>query len=303
MIKYIKKSRYPIFRYFMLGIWTLIAGFPIFWIVATSFKPAHQWTSWPVVYVSQEPTLENYREVWGIGEKTVKEATQIYDKAKDARPESVSMNKAWKAFGNSLLIALISTSLTVVFGTIIAYGVSRFQILSEVRMFQLLMLRMIPPIVVAAPLTLYYTTLNLMDSVTGLVLIYFITTLPYAVWMTKSFIDEVPREIEQAAELLGATRWRTIVEVVFPLVRSGVVATFMFILILTWSEYLMSFILSKVDVVTLPVQLSKYEGSTEGRMYGTQSALAVGITFPLMLIGIFIRKHLVRGFTFGMVKR
>ena len=77
----------------------------------------------------------------------------------------------------------------------------------------------------------------------------------------------------------------------------------MFILILTWSEYLMSFILSKVDVVTLPVQLSKYEGSTEGRMYGTQSALAVGITLPLMLIGIFIRKHLVRGFTFGMVKR
>lgn len=303
MIQYFKRSRFPIFRYFILAIWTLIAGFPIFWIVATSFKPAHQWTSWPVVYVSQEPTLENYSEVWGITEKTEKEATQTYEKGKYARPESVSMNKAWKAFGNSLWIALISTSLTVLFGTIIAYGVSRFQILSEIRMFQLLMLRMIPPIVVAAPLTLYYTTLGLMDSVTGLVLIYFITTLPYAVWMTKSFIDEVPREIEQAAELLGATRWRTILEIIFPLIRSGIVATFMFILILTWSEYLMSFILSKVDVVTLPVQLSKYEGSTEGRMYGTQSALAVGITLPLMLIGIFIRKHLVRGFTFGMVKR
>ncbi|MED5579357.1 MAG: carbohydrate ABC transporter permease [Nitrospinota bacterium] len=303
MAYYLKRWRFPFFRYLVLGIWTLIAGFPIFWIAATSFKPAHQWTSWPVVYVSNEPTMENYREVWGIREKTVEEASQTYEKGKDARPESVSMNKAWKAFGNSLLIALIATSLTVAFGTVIAYGVSRFQILSEIRMFQLLMLRMIPPIVVAAPLTLYYTTLNLMDSVTGLVLIYFITTLPYAVWMTKSFIDEVPREIEQAAELLGATRWRTIVEVVFPLIRSGIVATFMFILILTWSEYLMSFILSKVDVVTLPVQLSKYEGSTEGRMYGTQSALAVGITLPLMLIGIFIRKHLVRGFTFGMVKR
>jgi len=129
------------------------------------------------------------------------------------------------------------------------------------------------------------------------------TSLPYAVWMTKSFIDEVPREMEQAAEILGASRWQTIWEIIFPLIRSGVVATFLFILILTWSEYLLSFILSKVDVVTLPVQLSKYEGTTEGRVYGYQAALAVGVTLPLIVIGCFIRKHLVRGFTFGMVKR
>jgi multiple sugar transport system permease protein len=86
-------------------------------------------------------------------------------------------------------------------------------------------------------------------------------------------------------------------------VRSGIVATFMFILILTWSEYLMALILLKTDVVTLPIQLSKYEGATEGRVYGRQAALAVGITIPLVFVGIFIRKHLVRVFSFGMVKR
>ncbi len=170
-------------------------------------------------------------------------------------------------------------------------------------MFHLLMLRMIPPIVVVAPLSLYYSALNLLDTVVGLVIVYFLTTLPYAVWMTKSFIDEVPREIEHAAQLLGASRWRTIWEVILPLVRSGLVATFLFIMILTWSEYLLALILSKTEVVTLPVELSKYEGSTEGRVYGRQAALAVGITFPLIIVGIFIRKHLARGFSFGMVRR
>ena len=106
-------------------------------------------------------------------------------------------------------------------------------------------------------------------------------------WMIKSFIDELPREIEQAAMILGASRLRTLWEIVFPLVRSGIVATFLFILILTWSEYLLALLLSKTEVVTLPVELSKYEGSVEGRVYGRQAALAVGITLPLIAIGIF----------------
>ena len=83
----------------------------------------------------------------------------------------------------------------------IAYGVSRYRILSEVRMFQLLILRMIPPIVIVAPLSLYYTAIGLIDTRIGLILVYFLTTLPYAVWMTRSFIDEVPLEVEPTAAL------------------------------------------------------------------------------------------------------
>ena len=114
--------------------------------------------------------------------------------------------------------------------------------------------------------------------------------------MTKSFIDEVPREIEQAAEILGASRWRTLFEILLPLIRSGLVATFLFILILTWSEYLLALIITKTQVTTLPIELSKYQGTTEGRVYGRQAALAVGITIPLMIVGLLIRKHLARGF-------
>jgi multiple sugar transport system permease protein len=286
-----KRRCFAALRFAVLGAWFLIVAFPIYWVVETSFKPDHEWFAWPPVYWTTTPTLENYRTVW-TGE------TRVY-----RTQEALSMQKPWLALQHTLTIALIATGLSVAFGTLLAYGVSRYGLLSERRMFNLLMLRMIPPIVVAAPLTLYYSALHLLDSVTGLVIVYVITTLPYSVWMTKSFIDEIPLEVEQAAAILGASRWRTIWEVVVPLVRSGVVATFMFVLILTWSEYLMALILTKTEVVTLPVQLAKYEGSSEGRVYGRQAALAVGITIPLVVIGCMIRKHLVRGFSFGMVRR
>ena len=278
-------------RYGVLSLWALVSFFPIYWMVSTSFKPDNQWFSWPPVYFPDPPTLANYLNVWF-------EAGQY-----DVTQYAISSQKPLISMWNSTVIATTSTFLSVLFGSILAYGVSRYRILSEARMFQLLMLRMIPPIVVVAPLSLYYSALGLLDSRTGLILIYFLTTLPYAVWMTKSFIDEVPREIEQAAEILGASRWRTIFEIVLPLIRSGLVATFLFILILTWSEYLLALILTKTQVATLPIELSKYQGSTEGRVYGRQAALAVGITIPLMIVGLLIRKHLARGFSFGMVRR
>ena len=291
MNKRTKKRIFESFRYSTLTIWLLIVAFPLFWIVSTSFKPDAEWFAWPPVYWSETPTLANYANVW-TGKEEYADTQYIQ-----------SMQKPWVALGNSTLIAFISTTLAVFFGSLIAYGVSRYQMLSEARMFQLLMLRMVPPIVIVAPLSLHYSTLKLLDTHLGLIIVYFLTTLPYAVWMTKSFIDEVPVEVEQAAEILGASKLRTIWEVVLPLVRSGLVATFLFILILTWSEYLLALILSKTEVVTLPIELSKYEGSTEGRVYGRQAALAVGITIPLIIIGLFIRKHLARGFSFGMVRK
>ena len=238
-------------RFIVLSLWALIVFFPIYWMVSTSFKPDTQWFAWPPVYFPDPPTFDNYMNVWfGVQEYAQTQYIQ-------------SLQKPLIALRNSLIISCAATFLAVAFGAVIAYGVSRYRILSDVRMFQLLMLRMIPPIVFVAPLSLYYSAIGLLDSMFGLILIYFLTSLPYAVWMTKSFIDEVPREIEQAAEILGASRWRTIFEVV----------------------------------------LSKYQGTSEGRVYGRQAALAVGITVPLMIVGIVIRKHLVRGFSFGMVRR
>lgn len=292
MTKTQRRRAASVARYAVLTLWAAIVIFPLYWIVSTSFKPQNQWFSWPPVYLPSPPTLQNYRDVW-IGATSVAEGGQT----------ALSLQTPFLALRNSLILAFGATTLAVLYGSIIAYGVSRYRLLSETRMFQLLMLRMVPPIVIAAPLSLYFSYIGLLDSMVGLGAMYFLTSLPYAVWMTKSFIDEVPREVEQAAEILGASRWRTVFEVVLPLIRSGLVATFMFILILNWSEYLLALILSKTNIVTLPVELSKFEGSTEGRLFGRQAALSVGITLPLIIVGLCIRKHLARGFSFGMVRR
>jgi multiple sugar transport system permease protein len=279
-------------RYFVLTLWAFVVAFPLYWMVTTSFKPSDEWFAWPPVWWPSPATLDNYREVW-LGTTSVAAGAQY----------AMEMQTPFLALRNTLMLAFGATTLAVLYGSIIAYGVSRYRLLSETRMFQLLMLRMVPPIVIVAPLSLYFSYIGLLDSMWGLGALYFVSSLPYAVWMTKSFIDEVPREVEQAAEILGASRWRTVFEVVLPLIRSGLVATFMFILILNWSEYLLALILSKTHIVTLPVELSKFEGSTEGRLFGRQAALSVGITLPLMIVGILIRKHLARGFSFGMVRR
>ena len=148
-----------IVRYAVLTLWALFAAFPIYWMVSTSFKPDNQWFSWPPVYLPDPPTLANYLNVWfGAGEYAV---TQY----------AISSQKPLVSLWNSAVIASTSTFLAVLFGSVLAYGVSRYRILSEARMFQLLMLRMIPPIVVVAPLSLYYSALGLLDSRTGLILV------------------------------------------------------------------------------------------------------------------------------------
>lgn len=291
MTKERKRRLRAIGRYAALGVWLAIVVFPLFWAVMTSFKPPYEWFTWPPTWIPNPFTLNNYRVVW-FGELLDTQYVQ-----------SASIQTPFFALVNSIVIAGTSTLLSVVLGLLVAYGVSRYGILSERTLFRLLILRMVPPIVVAVPIVIFYSTLGLSDTYIGLITIYVVSTLPYSVWMTKSFIDEVPVEIEQSAELLGAGRLRTIWEVVFPLIRSGVVATFLFILILTWSEYLMALLLSATNISTLPVQLNKYEGSTEGRLYGWQQALALGVTVPLVVIGYAIHKHLVRGFSFGMLKR
>src|SRR5215813_6598938 len=133
-------------RYSILTVWGGIVIFPLFWIVSTSFKPQDQWFSWPPVYLPSRPTLENYRDVW-VGATTLAEGAQT----------ALSLQTPFLALRNSLILSFGATTLAVLYGAVIAYGVSRYRLLSETRMFQLLMLRMVPPIVVVAPLSLYFS--------------------------------------------------------------------------------------------------------------------------------------------------
>src|SRR3972149_6897017 len=136
MTKSQKKRIVAVARYVILTAWAVIVAFPLYWTVSTSFKPSEQWFAWPPVYFTDPLTLDNYLNVWGGLQEY---ASTVY---------ATSLQRPWIALGNSILISFSATTLAVLYGAVIAYGVSRYKVLSDVRMFQLLMLRMIPPIVI-----------------------------------------------------------------------------------------------------------------------------------------------------------
>jgi multiple sugar transport system permease protein len=175
---------------------------------------------------------------------------------------------------------------------------------------------MIPPIVVAISILIYFAILipyatsallgvrvSLFDTYIGLILIYAVTTLPFVIWMMLTFIDEVPYTLEHAARLMGAGRLMVIRRVVLPLVASGMVVTFLFVFILNWAEFLLALTLTHPEVTTLTVLLNKFQSASEGRLYGPQAAIGTIITIPVVILGILIQKHLVKGFSFGTIRR
>ena len=117
------------------------------------------------------------------------------------------------------------------------------------------------------------------------------------------FIDEVPYTLEHAARIMGAGRMYTLRKIVLPLVASGMVVTFLFVFILNWAEFLLALTLTHPDVSTLPVLLNKFQSASEGRLYGPQAAIGTVITIPVVIMGMLIQKHLVKGFSFGMMRR
>jgi multiple sugar transport system permease protein len=145
--------------------------------------------------------------------------------------------------------------------------------------------------------------ISLFDTYIGLILIYTVTTLPFVIWMMLTFIDEVPYTLEHAARLMGAGRMTVIWRVVLPLVASGMVVTFLFIFILNWAEFLLALTLTHPEVTTLTVLLNKFQSASEGRLYGPQAAIGTMITIPVVILGMLIQKHLVKGFSFGTIRK
>ncbi len=285
-----RRGLFSAFRYFVLSIWLAVVAFPLFWMVATSFKRPGELFAWPPVWWPPDPTLFNYVRVWVNGVFVGLEDSDL----------TVALGP-WTALINTFVIAFTSSVLATLFAAVLAYGVSRYRIMSDTQLLMTLMLRLVPPFVIAGPLVIYYGAIGLDDTRTGLILLYMLTTFPYALLVLKSFVDDIPLEYEQAAELLGASRWQVLWEVILPLLKPGLAVTFLFLFILNWSEFFLALILSKTDVSTLPMHLNRFAG--QGGGHGIQAALSVGATVPLIVIGLLIRKHLVRGLSFGFVRR
>jgi multiple sugar transport system permease protein len=204
---------------------------------------------------------------------------------------------------NSVVIGGGATVLAVVLGTLAAYAFSRFKIKGESDlMFFILSTRMLPPIVVLIPIFLMFTYANLRESYLGITLLYITTGLPFVVWMMKGFFDEIPREYEEAAMTDGYSRIEAIWKIVLPEALPAMLATAVFVLITAWNEFVFVQLLNPSRATTVPPFLYAIIGYGQIE-WGRMAATSVVFLLPVVIFTFLVRNHLLRGVTFGAVRR
>jgi multiple sugar transport system permease protein len=264
--------------------------FPIFWLVMTAVKPPTDWNASPAIWLPAEPTLINFKTLFDP------------DAIREYGVGGVSQSAGDAVFG-SILASMIATFISVGTGVFSAIGLSRYSRGGRFTPLVILSGRMFPPAAIAVPFVIIFSLIGLIDTYAGLIAVYVAVTLPFSTWMLKSFVDDLPREIEEAAMLDGMSRLKAHITVTIPLIKGGLFATTMLVFILNWSEFMFALVLSYSNINTIPVQLAKYVTATAGTLYGVQAALAVLAMLPLVLGGFFIQGHLARGMTFGAIKQ
>lgn len=283
---------------------------PLAWIFLTSFKSPPDSISYPPKVVFR-PTLEGYCNLFTT--RTHQTAEYIASlPAPTSRCDEITRSRNMVIAGpsnylprfvNSLLIAFGSTALSIVLGTTAAYGFSRFKVpIKDDLLFFILSTRMMPPIAVAIPIYLMYRELGLSDTKLGMILLYTSVNVSLAVWLLKGFIDEIPREYEEAAMIDGYTRLQAFFKVVLPQATTGIVATAIFCLIFAWNEYAFAVLLTSGDAQTAPpfIPIIIGEGGQDW------PAVAAGTTLfliPILVFTVLLRRHLLRGITFGAVRK
>jgi multiple sugar transport system permease protein len=212
-------------------------------------------------------------------------------------------SKYGERFLNSVIIGFGSTFLSVFLGTIAAYAFSRFKVpMKDDLLFFILSTRMMPPIAVAIPIFLMYRQLGLSDTHLGMILLYTAVNLSLSVWLLKGFIDEIPVEYEEAALIDGYTRFQAFYKVVLPQAATGIASTAIFCLIFAWNEYAFVALLTSGTAQTAPPFIPTIIG-TGGKDWPAVAAGATLFLVPIMVFTILLRKHLLRGITFGAVRK
>ena len=264
--------------------------FPLYWMVITSIKSLSEVTLLPPRFIpiaQFQPTLDNFKAVfYSTSSSGVVTPT--------AFPQSLL---------NSILICGTATIAAVLLGTLAAYTFSRFKVKGESDLlFFILSTRMLPPIVVIVPIFLMFTQLGLRNSFAGITLMYLTAGLPFVVWMMKGFFDEIPREYEDAAMVDGYSRLEAIWKVVLPEAFPAMLATAVFVLITAWNDFVFVQMLNPDKWSTVPVFLYKVIGYGKVE-WSKMAATSVIFLLPIVIFTFLVRNHLLRGVTFGAVRR
>jgi multiple sugar transport system permease protein len=289
---------------------------PIYWIASTAFKPRDAAvTSPPTVVFKPEitPFVRLFTKRVQLQKPVDKETydaaswweKDIYDGGESVLKvgDDIQYSQYPDRFRNSLVVAVLSTILAVGMGTITAYGFSRFKIAGEADLlFFILSTRMLPPVVVAIPMFLMYRAVGLNDSYLGLIILYVAFNLSFSVWLMKGFMDEIPKEYEEAALVDGYTRLQAFIRIVLPEAATGIAATAVFCFITAWNEYAFALMLTSRRAQTAPPFIPSQVGSG----LPDWSVIAAGTFLFLLPVAIFtflLRKHLLRGVTFGAIRK
>ena len=294
----------------LVVVYALVSMIPLFWIFITGFKTPPDSIAYPPKIIFS-PSLEGYVNLFTTRTRQTPEyiaslppADTWYDKLVRSRNMVIAgPSKYVPRYINSLIIGFGSTFLAVFLGTIAAYAFSRFRIpLKDDLLFFILSTRMMPPIAVAIPIYLMYRAIGLIDTHLGMILLYTAVNLSLSVWLLKGFMDEIPREYEEAAMVDGYTRLQAFWKVVLPQASTGIAATAIFCLIFSWNEYAFAVLLTSGVAQTTPPFIPFIIGE------GGQDwpAVAAGTTLfliPIVVFTILLRKLLLRGITFGAVRR
>jgi len=264
--------------------------FPLYWMVLTSLKSRIDVGTSPPQFVFK-PTAANYAKV-------VRKVTRTYDGRVEVGPSDFP-----GALCNSLVIGALSTLAAVVLGTLSAYAFSRFRIPGKGDLlFFILSTRMLPPVVIVVPVYAMYTAVGLRQTHLGLVILYAAFNMSFAVWIMKSFIDEIPREFEEAALCDGYSRWQAFCKVVVPQIYPGAAATAIFCMITAWNEYVFAMVLAADTPLVAPYRIVNTQVTTSGTAFEEIAALSIVFLLPVVIATFLLRKHLLRGVTFGIVK-
>lgn len=318
--------------YLLLGLWTLVVLFPLYWVLVTSLKIEVQVDSGPyyLPFVDFKPTLD----AWNF---------------------MLLQNNTIGPYLNSIVVALSSTVLALLIGSLAAYALVRirFQVkLAAVLTFIVLLValivavaalgvpwqaattvaialfllalgtfvrrfkaavgnndiefwmisnRIMPPIVAVLPIYVMFQHLRLLDTQIALISTYIGVNLPIVVWLTRDFFAGIPLDLEESAEIDGASKFRVFFTIALPLVRSGLAATFMLVLILSWNEFLLALFLTNANAQTMPVLVAA-QNTTRGPQWWYMSVLIVVMIAPVIVIAAFLQKHIARGLLVGAVK-
>ncbi|MBX7447958.1 carbohydrate ABC transporter permease [Mycolicibacterium sp. 3033] len=270
-----KKSR----KFDAWGLVAWVAGlgffFPVLWMVLTAFKSEGQAATNPPTFFFT-PTLDQFKAVFGQG--------------------------IGPAMLNSVLATGISTILVLLLGVPAAFALSLRPVRkTQDALFFFMSTKMLPVVAVILPLYVIVSNIGLLDNIWALIIMYTAMNLPIAVWMMRSFFLEVPGELLEAASLDGASLWRSVREVILPLVSPGIAATALICIIFAWNEFFFAVNLTAVNAQTMPVYLVGFIAG-QGQYWAVLSAAATMAALPVILCGWFAQNKLVRGLSFGAIK-